>query len=117
MIKEANVTLMVADMKRSIEFYTEVLGLRLKANYGDQFAQVEAPGVVIAIHPASRRQADAGQGSISIGFGVANLQDTMRELEGKGVKFSGTNDDAQVKLAYFSDPDGNQLYLSQGRWG
>jgi len=34
-IKEANVTVMVADMKRAINFYVAVLGLELKANYGD----------------------------------------------------------------------------------
>jgi len=34
-IKEANVTVMVTDMKRAIHFYVDVLGLELKANYGD----------------------------------------------------------------------------------
>jgi len=41
----------------------------------------------------------------------------MRELKAKGVQFSRTTDDAQVKLAFFTDPDGNPLYLSQNKWG
>jgi catechol 2,3-dioxygenase-like lactoylglutathione lyase family enzyme len=50
-IKEANVTVMVTDMKRAIRFYVDVVGLELKANHGDQFAQVASPGVVIGLHP------------------------------------------------------------------
>ena len=54
-IKEANVTVMVTDMKRAIHFYVDVLGLELKANYGDQYAQVASPGVMIGLHPGRRR--------------------------------------------------------------
>lgn len=54
MIKEVNVTVIVNDIGRAVKFYAEVLGLRVKARYGDQFAQVEAPGTIIALHPASR---------------------------------------------------------------
>ena len=45
-IKEANVTVMVNDMKGAIHFYVDVLGLELKANYGDHYAQVASPGVM-----------------------------------------------------------------------
>lgn len=44
MIKEASVTVMVSDMKRAIKFYVEIVGLNLKANWGDEFAQIKAPG-------------------------------------------------------------------------
>jgi catechol 2,3-dioxygenase-like lactoylglutathione lyase family enzyme len=45
---------MVSDMKRAIKFYVETIGLELKANWGDEFAQIKAPGVIIALHPASK---------------------------------------------------------------
>jgi catechol 2,3-dioxygenase-like lactoylglutathione lyase family enzyme len=35
MINEANVTAIVNDMERAVKFYTEALGLRVKARYGD----------------------------------------------------------------------------------
>lgn len=46
--KGSMVTIIVADMERSIDFYTKRLGLPLKARYGNEFAIVEAPGVAIA---------------------------------------------------------------------
>jgi len=117
MIREANVTLMVGDMEKAIGFYTDVLGLKLKAKYGDSFAQVEAPGVVIALHPATEKgPIPERSGTISIGFAVGNLDSARAELERRGVKFSGTTDDVQVRLAFFTDPDGNPLYLSQSKW-
>ena len=118
MIEEANVTLMVRDIEKSISFYRDVLGLKLKAKYGDQFAQVEAPGMVIALHPVVReRPTPDGPESMSIGFGVTDLDGAMKDLKKKGVEFSRTTDDAQVRLAFFTDPDGTPLYLSQSKWG
>ena len=118
MINETNVTLMVTDMEKSIQFYTKTLGLRLKANYGGQFAQIEAPGTIIALHPIPENGPKPGYSEgISIGFGVVNLEETMEELRQRGVEFSRTSDDNQVMLAFFTDPDGYHLYLSQSKWG
>jgi len=33
------------------------------------------------------------------------------------VRFLRTTDDNQVRLAFFTDADGNPLYLSQSKWG
>jgi catechol 2,3-dioxygenase-like lactoylglutathione lyase family enzyme len=122
--KEANVTLMVRDMERTVRFYTATLGLRLRARYGDHFAQVEAPGTIIALHPASdssggggAKEQGAGSDRMSIGFAVSDLQATMDDLKGKGVVFTRVTDDKQVRLAFFTDPDGTPLYLSQNKWG
>jgi len=118
MIKDANVTVMVSDMKKAIRFYVETLGLELKANYGDQYAQVRAPGVTIGLHPSGAAGPKPGNSeSLSIGFGVESLDSAMAELKGKGVVFTRVTDDRQVKLAFFSDPDGNPLYLSESKWG
>jgi lactoylglutathione lyase len=118
MIKGANVTVMVGDMKKAVRFYTGTLGLKLKAQYGDEFAQVEAPGTIIALHPANKNAPKRGNSqSLSIGFAVDDLEKTMIELKKKGVEFSRISDDVQVRLAFFTDTDGNPLYLSQSKWG
>jgi len=118
MIKGGNVTVMVSDMKRAVEFYTKTLGLELKAHYGDHYAEVKAQGLTIALHPVSAKGPKAGNSeSLSIGLGVDSLEKTMAELKAKGVKFSDVTDDTQVKLAFFGDPDGNPLYLAQSKWG
>jgi len=117
-IREANVTVMVSDMKAAIQFYTDTLGLKLKARYGDEFAQVEAPGIIIALHPKSSGLAGQSRTeNLSIGFAVDSLEAEMNRLKGRGVRFSRVTDDAQVRLAFFTDPDGNPLYLSQSKWG
>ncbi len=106
-IKDANVTVIVSDMKKAIQFYVQTLGLELKANYGDQYAQVHAPGVMIGLHPASASGPKPGKSeSLSIGFGVDNLNSAMSELKGEGVNFSRMVEDRPTKLAFFADPDG-----------
>jgi catechol 2,3-dioxygenase-like lactoylglutathione lyase family enzyme len=117
MIREANVTVMVNDIEKAVRFYINVLGLKVKARYGDQFAQVEAPGTIIALHPVSGSGQMPGESeSMSIGFSVDNLDKAMDDLKSKGVTFARVSDDVQVRLAFFTDPDGNPLYLSQSKW-
>jgi catechol 2,3-dioxygenase-like lactoylglutathione lyase family enzyme len=114
MITEANVTVMVSDINRSIKFYVETLGLKLKSRYGDQFAEVECPGLTIALHPAFERGPRPGNSeSLSLGFGVADIDGEVAKLKGDGVSFSRVSKDGPVTLAFFKDPDGNPLYLSQ----
>ena len=117
-IKDANVTVMVNEMDRAVEFYINTLGLKLKGRYGDEFAQVEAAGMTIGLHPANKNGPKPGDsGSLSIGFGVDSLDKAMAELKSRGVKFSQILDDNQVMLAFFTDPDGDPLYLSEIKWG
>jgi catechol 2,3-dioxygenase-like lactoylglutathione lyase family enzyme len=99
---------MVSDMDAAIHFYTEVLGFKLKNRYGDHWADVEAPGLAIGIHPAHPyvRYGD----SMSLGLKVANLSEVVEQLKSKGVEFI-QQDDTQVQLASFTDPSGNALYL------
>jgi len=114
---EGNVTVMVSEMNSAIQFYVEKLGLTLKVRYSDQFAQVVAPGLTIALHPADRQGRRSGRSEgLSIGLRVDNLERTMKDLEGKGLKFSPVVEDGPVRLASFKDPDGNPLYLAESRW-
>jgi len=114
---EGNVTVMVSEMNSAIQFYVEKLGLTLKVRYSDQFAQVVAPGLTIALHPADRQGRRSGRSEgLSIGLRGDNLERTMKDLEGKGLKFSPVVEDGPVRLASFKDPDGNPLYLAESRW-
>ncbi|MDA4136934.1 MAG: VOC family protein [Thaumarchaeota archaeon] len=118
MIKDCNVTVMVSDMNPAVQFYVEALGLKLKARYGEHFAQLDAPGTTIALHPAGQnvpKRDDSG--NLSIGFEVDDIAAEVASLKAKGVIFRGEiSSDGPVKLAFFSDPDGNPLYLSQKSW-
>jgi catechol 2,3-dioxygenase-like lactoylglutathione lyase family enzyme len=113
MYSQSNVTINVPDMDVAVHFYTEVLGLRLRARYGPEFAVVEAPGVTIALHP-QQQDAQPGAAAISIGLGVESLETTMRLLSSRGVTFDGEIlDDDPVRIAFFRDPSGVPLYLCE----
>ena len=114
MFTDGNVTVMVSDINRAVQFYVEKLGLTLKSSYADRFAEVQGGGLTIALHPAIENGPKPGNSeSLSIGLGVDDLDQAMRILSGKGVTFGQPRNDGPVRLAFFKDPDGNPLYLSQ----
>ncbi len=119
MFIEANVTVMVTDLDRAVQFYTETLGLMLKQRAGASWAEIAAPGLTIGLHSATAHGPQPGQaGSLSIGFGVADLDTAITALKAKGVQFaSHISEEGAVRLAFFGDPDRNPLYLSAPKQG
>jgi catechol 2,3-dioxygenase-like lactoylglutathione lyase family enzyme len=113
MFQQCNVTIMVADMDRSLQFYTHGLGLPLGFRAGNEWAQIEAPGLTIGLHPARDSAPATAPGTrMSLGFGVQDLATTIAELRQRGVEISDPHDEAgRDRLVYFADPDGTPLYL------
>src|ERR1700730_9100806 len=114
MIKKGNATIFVSDVDHALKFYSEVLGIRVKSHWGKDFAELEMDGLTIGLQPTAQKGPKPGtSGSITIRFEVNNLDVSVTELKSKGVEFHGTLvDDGPVRLAFFSDPDGNSLYLT-----
>jgi catechol 2,3-dioxygenase-like lactoylglutathione lyase family enzyme len=116
-IRGGNATIFVTDMDRAVSFYTETLGLQLTFRAGDHWASIDAgDGLHLGLHPASPRSAAPGtEGAITVGFAVDEpIEDVVASLQQLGVTFRGpVDDEGQLKLAYFTDPDRNQLYLAQ----
>ena len=75
--------------------------------------QVEAPGVSIGlIHPREGQDAHQGKsGSVHIGLEVEELESVIKLLTSRGVEFHPIMDEEATRIAYFSDPEGNPLYL------
>ena len=117
MIKGANATVFVSDLDRAVQFYRDVLGLKLQFQAGKEFAQFDAgSGTMIALHPAGPHSPKPGsRGAIQVGFGLDQpLDQVVKTLQGKGVAFRGPIvDDPPVRLAFFGDLDGNDLYLCE----
>ena len=117
MISSALPTVYVKDIVAAVRFYTEILGCKLQFQSGPYWAQVDAGrGTSIGLHPPSAKAPAPGtHGSISIGFYVnGSIDDTVETLKAKGVRFHGPIvADPPVRLAFFSDPDGNDLYLCE----
>ncbi len=101
-------------------FYVETLGLRLVAD--DQFAIVfDLHGTMLRVEKV---QAFAPQPFTVLGWKVRDIADTIAELVRRGVRFERYDvlpqDERGVwtapggaKIAWFKDPDGNTLSLTQ----
>ena len=113
-LKDAFVTVIASNFGKSLKFYTETLGLKLRKNYGNEYAEIAAPGMTIGIHPKESGDKPGNMKGVQIGFAVADIHAVVRELKKKGVKFKGgIIDDGWGLLAFFVDPDNNMLYLGQ----
>jgi uncharacterized protein (TIGR00369 family) len=111
MIFSGSVTLAVSDFERAVRFYSETLGLKLNMRFGDQWAVLDGGGgLLIALMP----QAEDIDLGVSIGFGVSgSIGEEVVRLQERGVHFDGpVIEDRHVKIANFSDPDGNRLHLT-----
>ena len=114
MIRGGNTTLMVSDFDRAVRFYTDILGLKLKNRFANEWAEVETPGLTIGLHPSRPGMPAGGASHISIGLGVEDLDAVMADLRKKGVEFQPIRDAGEAgRFASFSDPDGTSLYLHQ----
>jgi uncharacterized protein (TIGR00369 family) len=103
-------TLPVADFDRAVAFYTETLGLTLLVRFGDEWACLDAgDGLLVGLVP--RRKGELGP---SVGLCVSGpIEDAVETFGQRGVNFEGAIvSDGPVKIAFFTDPDGNSLHLA-----
>ena len=119
MVNGGIVTVYVTDMDRAVKFYTEALGLKLQYRAGAGWAQFDAgKGLVLALHGTHAGGPTPGQnGSTVLGLELDTPMDqAYQQLQERGVQFAGpVQETAHVRLAYFSDPDGNSFYLSENK--
>ena len=117
MISGGNATIYVADMDASVTFYVETLGLRLEFRAGDHWATIDAgKGFQLGLHPASEHKPAPGTaGGVTIGLAVDQpIEHVVSTLTERGVMFQGPIiDEGMLKLAFFTDPDGNTFYLAE----
>src|SRR5262245_43443604 len=104
-IKDSSLTIMVGNMDRSISFYKSI-GFTLKNRWGDHYAEIAAPGMVIGLHPGGGER--VGSGNTSIGFTTDKFEETSEALKALGIKVHERNEEGGQFL-HFEDPDGTQL--------
>jgi predicted enzyme related to lactoylglutathione lyase len=115
MITGGNATVFVSNMDRAVQFYTEVLGLKLTNRFGDSWATVDAgKGLTIGLHPASPKYPAPGtKGGIVLGMEVEGAIDkVVAALGKKGVQFKDSVVRSEAgNFVHLEDPDGNEIYL------
>lgn len=113
--------ILTRDRKRAEPFYAETLGLRRLA--GDPFAAVfDLAGVKLRLTEVPGHQASPHP---VLGWEVPDIEAAVDALVAAGVVFTiydgmgqdargiWTSPDGAARVAFFSDPDGNGLSLTQ----
>jgi catechol 2,3-dioxygenase-like lactoylglutathione lyase family enzyme len=111
----------ISDRVRARTFYADTLGLALVSE--DDFAIVfDANGTMLRVTPVGKKVVPAGY--TVLGWAVADIGASVAELSARGVvfeRFPGLpqgengvwNAPGGAKVAWFKDPDGNILSVSQ----
>jgi catechol 2,3-dioxygenase-like lactoylglutathione lyase family enzyme len=103
----------VRDIERAKRFYGETLGLPVVGDGGGwpEF-QVGENVSLYLIDPTNIGQTFQGPHTAHIALRVPDVDGAREELETRGVEFDReTLDTGVCHMAFFKDPDGNQLML------
>ena len=100
----------VTDMDRAIAFYGEALGLAVVRRHGDEWAEMDAGPIRIALHGSNVGEHPSGG---TVVFEVDDLDATRFAMEMRGAVFDEHvgEVEGQARFASFTDPDGNRLQL------
>ena len=104
MIKKIqNITFPVSDLKKAVNFYENVLGLKKTGEWGT-YAIFDVGGVEFALEPG---------GKIDVFLLVDDVDEAYKTFKEKGVKFVTEPKDQYWggRTATFKDPDGNEFIL------
>ena len=124
MFKEVQyIMVTVSDMKQSIEFYRDKLGLPLKFE-SPGWTEFQTGASTLALHGGGKPQPVASMadretpyaGTCSIGFSTADLDKTYEELKTRGINFvmpPTRRDQEGIMLAVCVDPDGLPVSFAQ----
>ena len=113
-IKDSNITINVRDLDKSVAFYQSI-GLGLKNRWGDHYAQLTAPGIVIGLHPTNDNYSADGSGNVSIGFTTENFEETKSYLQELSIEITERREEGGLFI-HFKDPDGTAIYFIKPKW-
>jgi catechol 2,3-dioxygenase-like lactoylglutathione lyase family enzyme len=103
------ITIPTRDVKRSVEFYRDVLGIPESTHKG---AEVETPNVTLSFWNPEEQGVEFQPNMAGFAIRVADVTEARQELEARGVEFLGETYDSSVCLmGFFKDPDGNTVIL------
>ncbi len=110
----------VSDMGRSVRFYRDVLGLPLRFESSD-WSEFDTGASTLALHGGNVLARDESAampaaGTCSIGFSVANVDETYAALKAKGAQFTMPPSEREcegIRLAVCTDPDGLPVSFAQ----
>jgi len=112
----------VSDVAKALAYYRDTLGLRLVQDDAPFALVFDANGIMLRVTPVG---AFKPHPFTILGWSVADIESTVQALVAAGVRFNrypGTNDThplaiwnspSGARVAWFTDPFGNVLSLTQ----
>jgi catechol 2,3-dioxygenase-like lactoylglutathione lyase family enzyme len=102
----------VTDLEKSTAWYRDTLDLEQVSEGAWPEFQLGENISLYLLDPTNIGQEFQGPHTSSIALRVPDVEEARRELESRGVEFRGDTFDTGVcHMAFFSDPDGNELML------
>ena len=127
-VRLEGLTLRVADVRRSIEFYGNKLGFAVEINKAPQFAMIRVGGQTgdtigllvhdsndpLGSHSTTRHQ----RAGIHVELTTDHLDALYEQLKGRGVEFfKSPHEEPWQRSMMVHDPDGYTIEFSEGRRG
>jgi lactoylglutathione lyase len=105
-----NLTFAVSNLKETISFYENVLGLKKTAEWSN-YVMFDVGGMELAFEPGGKK--GRKEGTPDVFMLVDDVDDVCRKLKEKGVKFATEPKDQPWggRTAAFLDPDENVFIL------
>ena len=103
--------LLIENMEKSVTFYRNILGMKIKHESPDWVEFVNESGrTVLALHP--KRTKSIGSPNMLVGFNVNDIENVCKQLEEKSVKFyKKLKEESFGKHAIIEDPDGHLISI------
>lgn len=103
--------LVCADLRRSRDFYRDVLGLAVRQD-GEQYVEFDlGGGAALALHPKSELIA-VRPGSMQLAFAVESVDRFIADCASANVPvFQDPYDDEESRIAIIGDPDGYPVQI------
>ncbi|MEN6479247.1 MAG: VOC family protein [Anaerolineales bacterium] len=111
-----HIAIRAVDFPAMKAFYTETLGFPVVGGIpGSDIAFIDIGGTTIELVPLQGGQHTKPEcGYAHIAFEADDVDATYADLVGKGVKFTvEPKNVGDIRLAFFVDPDGNELEIFQ----
>jgi lactoylglutathione lyase len=114
--KIEGITLLVSDIKRSVEFYRDILNLRVNQESEDkiEFSKKGSPNTKLIIELDKTGSTQNNKNSVIITFSVMDLNTLYDNLVQRKVDFhKKLSEDKTVKNTIIRDPDGYLISLTE----
>lgn len=101
----------VSDMERAIRFYRDLLGFKIISR--DVVTRFDLEGILFELVPTTDPAKLQGSGNGRLALRVDDVDQTLNDLRTRGVPVTPAENKGTGILAFFYDPDGNEICLWQ----